>query len=603
MRRAYKERPIAAYDIETYPNYFLLVFMRESDQHTVSFELRKNDATISDADREKLIRILKKYTIVGYNSNFFDLPLVLAYMEGFSVKGLWQIANHMIKNNEGGWLMQKRLQLDAPKFIDHIDIMLVVNALRISLKLAGARIHFPTLSDLPIEPNTVLSEEEKDQIREYCKHDTKVTLALFDEVRDDIELRKSMSLEYGWDLRSKSDAQIAEAVFKARFGLKYEERPLPESVRASIPDFINFKTPTLQKILRQIKNTAFKVQQSNGNPVLPKSLGDLVIKIGNTEYSLGIGGLHSKESSQAVIPTQGERLIDADVTSYYPSIILRSGLYPEQIGPRFLDEYRHIVERRVAIKHTDPRTAGSLKIVINGTFGKLGNKWSVFYAPHLLLSVTLTGQLSLLMLIERLEMNGLKVVSANTDGLVTLIPEGKQELYDKITKAWERHTQFQLEYTEYSALHSRDVNSYITMKPDGSVKRKGYYAPSSLRKNPELEVVSDALVAYLRDGIDPLDYVKSVKSIKPFLMVRTVRGGAVWKGQYLGRVARWVWTREGGESIHYKKNGNKVPKSDGALQLMDIGNDDASCYNLDYQRYADEVWKHLELVGVKNGNN
>jgi DNA polymerase elongation subunit (family B) len=58
-----------------------------------------------------------------------------------------------------------------------------------------------------------------------------------------------------------------------------------------------------------------------------------------------------------------------------------------------------------------------MKIAANGVFGKLGSPWSILYAPHLMVAVTLTGQLALLMLIERAERMGISVVSANTDGV------------------------------------------------------------------------------------------------------------------------------------------------------------------------------------------
>src|ERR1017187_7366641 len=134
---------------------------------------------------------------------------------------------------------------------------------------------------------------------------------------------------------------------------------------------------------------------------------------------MGIGGLHSAESGVAHVAGSNYMLIDRDVTSYYPSIILNLGLYPQHMGEAFLTVYRSLVERRVAAKKAgDKVTAESLKIAVNGSFGKLGSKWSALYAPDLLIRVTITGQLSLLMLIEMIELAGLPVLSGNTDGIL-----------------------------------------------------------------------------------------------------------------------------------------------------------------------------------------
>lgn len=52
--------------------------------------------------------------------------------------------------------------------------------------------------------------------------------------------------------------------------------------------------------------------------------------------------------------------------------------------------------------------------------------------------VTINGQLFLLMLIEKLELAGIHVISANTDGIVSIIPNDKFELYCNLCHEWEK---------------------------------------------------------------------------------------------------------------------------------------------------------------------
>ena len=61
----------------------------------------------------------------------------------------------------------------------------------------------------------------------YCQNDLGVTKALFNTLRSEIELRKEMSEEHGIDLRSKSDAQVAEAVLKKAANIRGKEAPSP----------------------------------------------------------------------------------------------------------------------------------------------------------------------------------------------------------------------------------------------------------------------------------------------------------------------------------------------------------------------------------------
>ena len=186
----------------------------------------------------------------------------------------------------------------------------------------------------------------------------------------------------------------------------------------SDPQLVSFNNPQLAKILAKILDHKFTLGR-NGAVCMPPWLRDTKIRIGDTEYQMGIGGLHSCENSKYFCSDKDYTLFDLDVSSYYPSIILQQRLAPKSMGAPFLKVYQGIVTRRLAAKKSgDTVTADVLKIAVNGSFGKLGSKYSALFAPELLIQTTITGQLCLLMLIERLEDAGARVVSANTDGVV-----------------------------------------------------------------------------------------------------------------------------------------------------------------------------------------
>ena len=228
------------------------------------------------------------------------------------------------------------------------------------------------------------------------------------------------------------------------------------------------------------------------------------------------------------------------------------GLFPPHLGPVFLQVYRGIVNRRIAAKkRKDKVMADSLKIVVNGSYGKLGSKYSILYAPNLLIQTTITGQLALLLLIERLEMAGIRVVSANTDGIVLKCHRTMVDTMNAVVAQWEADTGFPTEETRYMGLYSRDVNNYIAIKQkecyteDGiqyweevcdGTKKKGAYANPwassenrafQLHKNPTCTICVEAVEKYLIEGV-PVDHtIRQCKDITKFVAVRTVRGGAV----------------------------------------------------------------------------
>ena len=285
------------------------------------------------------------------------------------------------------------------------------------------------------------------------------------------------------------------------------------------------------------------------------------------------------------------------MASYYPAIILNCGLKPQHMGDHFTQVYRGIVQRRLAAKHSgDKVTADSLKITINGSFGKFGSPYSALYSPVLLIQTTVTGQLALLMLIEALESEGIEVVSANTDGIVMRCPRSHLRLLDYIVWEWEHATGFETEATEYQALYSRDVNNYIAVKPDNSFKLKGVFAPAALQKNPANEICTGAVVKYLIDGTPVEDSILACRDITKFVTIRTVKGGAVKGGQYLGKAVRWYYARGETGTINYKINGYTVARSEGARPLMDLPEQFPG--DVDFDWYIREAHNLLADIGA-----
>jgi hypothetical protein len=212
--------------------------------------------------------------------------------------------------------------------------------------------------------------------------------------------------------------------------------------------------------------------------------------------------------------------------------------------------------------------------VLNGSFGKFGSPYSILYSPDLLIQTTLTGQLSLLMLIEWLEEVGVPVVSANTDGIVLKCPVSLYDDACDVFKEWEKVTGFETEETRYRALYSRDVNNYIALKEKGGCKLKGAYAEpepvASSWPSPHNQICVAAACEYLEHGTPVELTILGCNDIRQFLTVRTVNGGAMWGDRYVGKAVRWYTAKGGFPPMVYRKNGNKVPKSDSCMPCMEL---------------------------------
>jgi len=618
------------FDLECYENYFLAAFKSVVTGKICYWEM----TTHTKLERELLEWVVSNFTLISFNGWNYDIPILTLALAGRNCAVLKQATNDLIQYGIRPYDILKNYKVKKIKKLDHIDLIEVA-PLSANLKLYGGRLHCHKMQDLPFHPDKLLSPEQIAITRLYCVNDLDNTELLYNSLRTELELRDELSAKYGIDLRSKSDAQIAEAVIKSDLSKRGMGKiNIPEVVPKvffyyKAPEFIKFQH---LDILERLANNPFFIKD-NGKPAAcyyadfidwgDKSLrlspdGEWVRKpkdwvykpiiINGTQYTMGIGGLHSVEKSISYYSNEEYTLKDVDVESYYPRTILNLKLFPKQIGSIFLNIFDIIVRQRIRAKQEKrKKDADSLKIVINGLFGKFGSTYSIVYSPDLIIQTTITGQLCLLMLIERLELAGIKVISANTDGVVSYVHKSQDLAFEAIVKQWEIETGYKMEETIYKSLHSRDINNYIAIKSDG-VKHKGAYSNHwndnstfRLHKNPTNLICIDAVTDYLTKQI-PIDHtIRNCKDVTKFITVRDVKGGAVkmWSQHdilYLGKSIRWYYSNQVEGDLIYAKSGNKVPRSDGARPLMELPNQLPSDINYDW--YIEESNKILTEIGI-----
>lgn len=601
-------RPTAVTDSECYVNYWSLAF-QDVDTGAITLFEKWND---SELDMKGIARMFKKYRVITFNGINYDMPMIALAMTGATNGELKQASDTIIMSDMKPWQFYDHYNVSLPGWIDHIDLMEVSpgSPQRPSLKLYGGRLHYKTMMDLPYSPDDRITEEKRDTMVRYLGNDLGLTRAKYFELKEGIELRAHMSDEYGVDLRSKSGPQIAESVIKVeveRLTKKRLYRPeaRPRTFRYTAPDYISYQTEQLQRMFEIVTNAPFVVN-SKLVVEIPPALDDLTIKFGDSVFRMGLGGLHSSESRKTYVTDDEFELIDADVASYYPSLILNGGFSPKHIGEVFMRVFRSIYKRRLKAKKAgDKNTAEALKLTLNGLFGKLGSPYSVVYSPDMMIQTTITGQLAILMLIERLELAGFHVISANTDGFITRVQKSRRDEYSVILMDWEFDTMLELEKNFLKSLHSRDVNNFIAIGMDGKVKTKGAFAPAGpglrgadgMKKNPNCEITIDAVVAFLKNGTPLEQTIRACKDIRKFVTIRTVRGGALDQdGEYLGKAIRWAYGTKHKTGLSYKLTGNAVPKSDGAIPLMTLP--DEFPQGMDYKWYVREASAIMEDIGM-----
>lgn len=351
-------KPIAFFDTECYPNFWLLKILDQWG-NVYNFSIT-NGQSFAAAERQRIFTIFDLFTVVSFNGINYDVPMIGGALVGFDTSQLKALNDRIIVDKVKHW----ELGVSDWKPTDHIDVMEVAPGAGSQKQYAG-RIHCKKMQDLPYDPATVLTDFQIMEVSAYCFNDLEVLRALYNALQPQIEQRIGLTERYGIDLRSKSDAQLAEAVIKHRCEQALGRRVYKPDIdwnmtfKYDTPSYIAFTMPQLQHALRLITDATFRLG-ANSQVVMPPALDELVIPIGGSAYRMGIGGLHSSEKQVSHVSDDNTILIDRDVASYYPNLILNSGKYPPALGETFAKIYSEIKDERILAKRTAKRVKSEI---------------------------------------------------------------------------------------------------------------------------------------------------------------------------------------------------------------------------------------------------
>lgn len=481
------------YDIEAFKHYWCVVVVDEETETRHVFE-----------DVESLRGYYKrnrKRTWVGYNSRQYDSPMLRFMMLGLDPyecsqdlivlgKKWFQWPYHITE-------MYKRIP------IRNFDCVLLNKGLK---KLEGFRGSSIVESSIPWDFDGILTREQKDEIVSYCTHDVLETRKVFYDTIEEYEAHESLVETF--DLHdvhfNKTKAQLSALILEANKKNWFDEWEY-----------------TIVDTLRIERYT--HVLEWFTDPANHNYYKDLKTEIAGVPHTFAWGGIHGAKPKY-----YGKgRFINMDVRSYYPSLMIeyhflsRNVLSPEKFKQIYFDR----IEFK-AIK--DPRQL-PYKIVLNGTYGAMKDKYNNLYDPRQANNVCVNGQLLLLDLIERLE-DHCEIIQSNTDGILVKLHEGtdaEADLVKQIGQEWSDRTRMVLEFEEVVTVAQKDVNNYLTIDKDGKVKSKGAWAKTWEKKDKNKKMVPDytdydcvilrkALQAYFKDGTPVRETIEKAENLIDF---------------------------------------------------------------------------------------
>lgn len=588
-----RDKKVYVYDIEVFQNIFHCSVKNTETGEIYKFEIseRRNqlrelvkffkqvDSYIKWGDFYTTdLEIKSEVIFCGYNNLHYDNPIVnyiieyedklMSYNVATICSSIFNLSRTITTSTEDNIEAWKHWKYQI--WFDTFDLltMLYSNKLRVGLKEIQVTMQYPNVQEFVCDWSKPLPLEDFDNMIDYNINDIESTAELLNRCKKDIDLRIAIEDEYGVRVLSKDGVNIGMKILTQKYlektGLTWWDIEGLRSPMDYIPlkdvilPFIKYDSPILQRVLDDMKSQI----------VSPGRKGyENNFIFNGLRYTVGVGGIHSKNDPEIIIPKEDEMLIDIDVASLYPSMLIEYKFYPKHLGPEFLEVYSQIKDERIEAKHNGDKVKNeTLKLALNGLSGNLQNQHNFCYSPFAVMQIRINGQLLLLMLAERLTQIGCRIVQANTDGLFVLLKKSIYEQANKICQEWEQLTRLTLEEERFEAMYQYAINDYIAVKegyketknPD-LIKTKGMFITKVLLgKGLSAKIIPEAIIKYFVDGIPVEDTIKGCTDIRKFLM--SEKTGKQWHVEYMNqeqqRTNRFYASTNGGYLWKWKYTGH-----------------------------------------------
>lgn len=441
---------------------------------------------------------------VGFNSRGYDQFILKSILCGLNPK---ECNDHIILKGQSGYSFS-RLFNQFP--LNNYDVMQNIDrGLKVFEGFLGSNIKE---TSVPFDIDRKLTPAEIRETVKYCRHDVEQTVLVFIERKSDFEAQMELLKMYQMPLSyiNKTKVQLSAEILGAT------KRVWDDEFDISLPPCARVEKYTeVPKWFMNPENHRYKIgNQSN----------KLELIMAGIPMTFAWGGVHGAKKSYHA---KGY-FINMDVGSLYPTI---DCLFPEYcfsraVPPEGLEKYKEILRFRLQLKaEGKKKEQAPFKIVLNGTYGAMKDKYNKLYDPRGANNTCVFGQILVgVDLLERLE-GVCEIIQVNTDGiLIRMNSYDDFDLIDDIAFEWEQRTGLSLEFDDYGwgEIFQKDVNNYLIMDEWGHYKSKGEYVKGLGSLDYDLPIVNTALVKYMTKGIPIETTVLGCDDLKEFQQVKKI---------------------------------------------------------------------------------
>lgn len=183
------------YDLEVYPNLFLVCWMRDDPDAEVAVMVNPRPEELESMFEMKL---------VGYNNKRYDNHILYARWMGYDTERLFRLSQRIVSGDRGAFF---RDAYDA-SYTDVYDFC----AKKQSLKKWEIELNLPH-KEMDIPWDQPVQEDDVPRVIEYCKNDVRATREVFHHNIADWEARQTLAKMAGLNVNSSTNQLTQQIIF------------------------------------------------------------------------------------------------------------------------------------------------------------------------------------------------------------------------------------------------------------------------------------------------------------------------------------------------------------------------------------------------------
>lgn len=331
------EPPIAFYDVEVFPNLFLVNWKLAGENNPV---IRMINPKPTDVEK------LMGYRLIGFNCRRYDNHILYARMMGYDNQQLYSLSQKIISGSSNCFFGEA-YNVSYTDIYDFCSKKQSLKKWEIELGIHHQELGLPWDQPVP--------EDQWVKVAEYCDNDVLATEAVFNARKADFVARQILADVAGMTVNDTTNSLTTRIIFgknkKPQNTFNYRDMG---DVTGSEPFVF-----TKEGLFYTDFGDEYTRFDSVGRPVFPGYKFDH----GKSTYrgeEVGEGGYVYSE------PGMYSNIALLDIASMHPSSIVAEELF----GPEYTQRFKDILDARITIKHKDFDKARKM---LNGALAKYLN--------------------------------------------------------------------------------------------------------------------------------------------------------------------------------------------------------------------------------------